>query len=218
MKLNHSLTAVLLSSAVMYGCSDGSPNSAKSPPDVGSTTPVNDPISSNYDKYNGDYLFPCQAEQNEDVEDFEGDDKTDIDEPLGDVYVYQTLNIQNPTLTLYTAFYTDPDCTIPHDNGDEERITLSIVYTGGTTQTELGVADHVDITMETFLINGVNATDSDEEGDFNVGDTVYDIFFLDDPTLYIGNSEVESDSDVNTSGTSPETRPTELDPYFAIRQ
>jgi len=220
-----SSTALLLTSVVLHGCSDGSPNAPKGFDGGAATTASDDPVASGYDKYNGEYLFPCSLEQGEDI-DIDIDNTDDVgalsrnDEV--DIYVFQTASIQNPNIQVFTTFHTDAGCTLPFENGDQEVVNYTVSYPGGTTQTDQGLADHADITLESTFINGVEVADGVDEF-ANVGDTTYDIFLLDGGNLYVGLAEydTEGDADVETqsTGDSPETRLTELDlSIVGIRQ
>jgi len=222
MKLNLVSIALFSTSLLLVGCSDD-------PSSDPSNDPLNDPSDgrsndqsgdSVANRYNGDYLFSCgvvsedtdvelQETDAEAVEIVEGVDSEnvgpDVDGSEGAVtvtriYGVQMLSIQGSTASVTAQLFSDENCAIPFGNGDEERSTYSIVYPGGTTETALGTADHVDVTLTSSFFNGQEISD-----DTDIGTTSYDIFFLDGALFYYGNSDGEN------SGETPETRPIELE-------
>jgi len=198
-----------------------------------STDPSGNSVANRYD---GDYLFSCAVVSEDvevSVEDngtdietgpmeiVDGVDSEDVDVDVdvdGDVddsgeartvtriYGVQMLSIQGSTASVTAQLFSDENCAVPFGNGDEESSTYSIVYTGGTTETALGTADHVDLTLTSELYNGQERIDETD-----IGNTAYSIFFLDGALFYYGETESEN------SGETPETRPTELSSQTAIR-
>jgi len=73
-----------------------------------------------------------------------------------------------------------------------------VIFTGGTTETSLGVADHIDLTLEAFTFAGEEFTEDLD------GVPVMTLLFLDEPLLFFGDEDSE---DID----STEMRPTELE-------
>jgi len=220
MNLNLVSIALFSTSMLLLGCSDEPSDDPPSDPSSGSlndasggrsTDPSGNSVANRYD---GDYLFSC-AVVSEDVEVSVEDNGTDIETgPMEivdgvdseDVDVDVELSIQGSTASVTAQLFSDENCAVPFGNGDEESSTYSIVYTGGTTETALGTADHVDLTLTSELYNGQERIDETD-----IGNTAYSIFFLDGALFYYGETESEN------SGETPETRPTELSSQTAIR-
>jgi len=150
------------------------------------------------EKYKGNYLFPCSP----------------IEE-LGETFETQSLEIMGTTGSSTTLQYSDAECTQPFENGDQTVLTYSFEYPGGTTETALGIADHINITVESALVNGIEPSPELELG---IGNTTYDIVLLNGAMLHFGGSDTETSGDASNDGLTAETRHTMLDSGTGIRQ
>jgi len=190
-----------LAAALVTGCSDSDNDSDNNPagetsmlaPDGGAQPTV-------MSEYDGTYLLSCALDDPQDPE---------------DGYVVATITISGDTGNLRLLNYTDAACTNP-DTPAEVIVDASIVYPGGTVETDRGTADFVDLTPESFLLDGQAATAEEltflnVNGEFN---TMYDILLLDDAgaSLYFGDTSGDLD------GETPEARPNTLGQVPAIRQ
>jgi len=176
--------ACLLTSALLTGCSSSSSSSSSNE----TSNPANDnePVAGAQGtaQYNGNYVFPCDG-------DFGFSDRFE-------------LSIQGSVFTATSTEYSDETCT----NLDSTIVsTFSLVYPGGTTETPRGMADHIDVSLESITFDGV-PPDADAlatlEG-LGVFDTVYAIILLDGASFYLSD---ESDT---ADGTTAEMRHDTLD-------
>jgi len=194
-----SLATLLVASALLIGCSSNSSdnsdleNQGLESDQTSIPAPGTDPNGGPQPltQYNGNYLYDCT--------------------PDGEVSVVQSLTIQDDVATSINQIYKDAECTQPDR---KVELTLSIVYPGGTTDTPIGTADHIDLTVESFRVNDIEPTIeelrvAEAEGLFV---TIYSIILLDGAMLYTGAVGGEND------GSSPDTRATELEPEALIRQ
>jgi len=206
-----SSTLLLFTGMLLVGCSDSDPKSPVSLRSASSTV-NSDPVAQGMEKYDGSYIIPCQL-SGEDI----GDAEDSEDTIVVSTYSYQTMTIQDSKVNLTSLFYADEDCTVPFENGDEEKSTYGLYFTGGQTQTSRGAADHVDVTFESLLVNGVAPPPAYDDTD--IGKVIYDIILLDGAALYVGKGDVgEDENGEEISGSTPEHRHTELDDLTIIRQ
>jgi len=186
---------------LLVGCSDSDNDSDNNPAgETSSPAPDGGAQPTVMSGYDGTFLLSCAL-----------DDPQDPD----DGYVVATITISGASGNLRLLNYTDAACTNP-DTPAEVIVDASIVYPGGTVATDRGTADFVDLTPESFLLDGQPATPEqltflNLTGEFN---TIYDILLLDDggTSLYFGDTSGDLD------GESPETRPNTLEQVPAVRQ
>lgn len=114
------------------------------------------------------------------------------------VYETVTLDIQNNITEVTISAFSDSACSIPEPLSPVTQ-TLSVVF-AGITETALGPATNIDITVESVSIAGLESNDG-------IGDMFLDIILVMDDSLFIG--ETEDDETVGPDGIEP--RPVELD-------
>lgn len=194
---------VALFSAFVVGCGGSSSSTSTTDSNSSDTsTPNTDGGSGEQSgsvaaKYVGTYLLPCMLD--------------DPEEP--GIYSVTTSVVTQDTITSTGFIYTDAACTVP-DTPAQVVTEFSIIYPGGTQQTDRGLADFVDVTLEEITSDGQPLTDAQRQvlqafGGFN---TSYDILLLEGSSLYVGEFTSEFD------GNSEETRPQALEPIPGIRQ
>ena len=123
------ITSVMITSAILAGCSSsGDGNDADTNP-VPGTDPVN--ASQLLGRYNGNYLRACREDQG--------------------IWEQDELSIEGNVAIIRNSEFADAACT---QMDIEFLTTLSIEFTGGTMNTALGVADFVTSTPETTTFNG----------------------------------------------------------------
>jgi len=130
----------------------------------------------------------------------------------GTTILVHTFADNTQTITGYE--YTDDNCTIPATPAVIEFIN-NVVFTGGTTETDLGLAQHMDFTLQRATFDGVEASEADllDLQDIGAFDTTYSLALISDAKLYLADESGAED------GSSPETRPTKLDTSeFFVRQ
>lgn len=155
------------------------------------------PVVSN--AFDGTWLQSCALEDEEFPE--EGYDVTMV-------------VINGATAMARSTGYTDSACASPDEFG-EITSEASLVFPGGTTTTPQGVATHVDVTTETFLINGQPPSPDNLALLQTIGafDPLFDIALIDDNgVLFFG------DIDGENNGDSAEMRPTTLETRGFVRQ
>lgn len=109
-------------------------------------------------------------------------------------YITSRLDMAPDTAQLNLSVFTDSACT----NRTAETITeFSVEFFADSTTTALGEANHINLTAESITINGVTVS-------AGTNSVRYDIILVTNDSLYLGDL-------VNSgNGSSPETRPTEL--------
>jgi len=198
MNIRHVITACLLSSVVLTACSsDDDPvtETLTDTPGAGETSmpaPGVDPGTGPQalTQYNGNYVYSCNSA---------GPDESDIVE----------ISIQDGVMFSTISDYSDANCTTL---ASTVSFTSSMAYPGGTAETPRGLADYLDINVESFSINGVPATPEQMAGLDAEG--VFDVFYI--VILLEGNNLYFGDTDVN-DGTTPGTRATTLEDVAAVR-
>lgn len=203
-------TAALVSALLATGCGGNSDTSTEGTEANGSgtSTPVggtdNTGSGNSIADYNGNWTDPCVGD---------GDPEFGIPNSF---YEVVNLSINGNTGVAETFSYKDAACSVPTDEESVIRYTVSLVYPGGTTNTSLGVARHINIDTEEILIDGAQPSAEVLALMQSVGayDTEYDLILIADGKLYFGES-----LDSATSGDSAATRPTEIDTEFPfVRQ
>lgn len=171
-------TILLLATAIMVGCSssdddaDGSDQTSMPAPDTG-TNGTPQALS----RFIGNYVRGCT------IDDFDND-TWDIIE----------LSIQEGGNTSTITEFSDSECTQPTLTFTFET---SFSFPGGTANTALGVADFLDVTIESAALNGVDAPDTQDQE--------FDLILLDGNNLHFGLLTFE------LNGNTAETRPVEID-------
>lgn len=207
-------TTVLVSALLATGCGGNSNNStegAETSGDAGgsgTSTPVgntgNTGGGNSIADYNGNWSDPCVGD---------GDPEFGIPDSI---YEVVNLSINGNTGVAETFSYMDAACSVPTDEESVIRYTVSFAYPGGTTNTSLGVARHINVTTEEILIDGAQPSAEVLALMQSVGayDTEYDLILIAEGKLYFGESLSSA-----TSGDSAATRPTEIDTEFPfVRQ
>lgn len=128
-------------------------------------------------KYEGNYLRNCK-------QDIRNNEK----------WLTTEVSIQSGVGTSTSSEYSDSSCTL---QTAIFNFTVSLVFSGDSFNTPLGVADSVDITIQTALING--------EAVAVVNKTIFDIVILNRDSLHFGLFTTER------NGNSIGTRPSEID-------
>jgi len=118
----------------------------------------------------------------------------------GGEYEVTTITFNGSSIVSTSFSYSDAACAVPMVPAEFEG-TFSVVYTGGTTNTPEGAAQHIDVTITEAKLDGVV---QDMVGDF--AGTDYDIVLVSGSTLRLGLIDDVYD------GESPATRPIALDP------
>jgi len=197
-------TAILITSALMAGCSgsddvveladpetlseipestlptDGDASGQTSMPAPG-TDPSDAPQP--LTRFDGNYLRAC----------------TLVNELDGGVWEVNELSIQGDTGASTLTQYSDSECTQPTLI---EITTFSFIYPGGTANTALGVADFIDVTIEGETLDGVDV--------FSDMTQLFDLILLDGNSLFVGLTTEELD------GSTPETRPVDIDESISL--
>lgn len=210
--------AATLCLLVLVGCSDDD-DDGDAPLDVGGDIGVNTgteggtsmpapgttPGAPAPTMFDGEWLAACTA----------------IDPSFPDEgYEVATLTIAGDSGTARTPLYEDSACAIPvtpsEDEPFETVVSASIVYPGGTTETALGTATHVDITTESIEFDGEPPTEAQRAQleRIDAFGTDYDIALVSGSELFFGDFEADEALD----GSSPERRPTALEPTGFVRQ
>jgi len=153
-------------------------------------------------KFAGTYSTTCELEEPADPEfNFAGS------------YAISQITLGETSGTTRTYYYTDDECTQPNSPA-EGMVEFSLVYPGGTQETQQGKADFVDVTVQSVTVDGQRITDDDSiELADDVFDTQYHIRLVDGDLLYLsGEGEGEFD------GTTEERRFNTLDEIPLMRQ
>ena len=131
------------------------------------------------------------------------------------VHAVTTLTIAGNTTALRELAYADDTCSVPATPA-EFVVDVAIAFPGGTTDTSLGVATNIDLTVGEPTFDGAELDAADLEVLASIGffDTRYDIALIDGAELYFGDFE----SDPARDGTAPERRPDRLDLLPFVRQ
>ncbi|MFK7854806.1 MAG: hypothetical protein AB8B79_11860 [Granulosicoccus sp.] len=176
-----------LTCALVVGCSDSNdpPANETSMLGPGGDTPT--VLSA----YNGTYLQACTL--NDPLDPSDGAEVT-------------TVVIAGDLATTTLMNYSDEACATP-DLPAQVTIQSSIAYPGGTVQTDLGIADFVDLTPESFTVDGQPPSAEEMTLITQLGllNPIFDILLLDGSTLYSGDDSDEFD------GESAANRPVALD-------
>ena len=151
--------------------------------------------------FDGDWLRACALDDEEAPE--EG-------------YSVTELNIAGDTATLRGSSFADAACTVPQGTPSVITAVGSFAYPGGSTDTPLGAALHVDTTVESIEFDGAAPapevlTRLTADGLF---ETEYDIVIVSGSELYFGDFDADPDLD----GATPERRPTALETPPFVRQ
>ncbi len=112
-------------------------------------------------------------------------------------YSLATLVAADNVATVTQTFFTDVACS----NAASPATSVeqhSLVFSGTTSNTALGDALHVDSTVESRSIDGVDSSDG-------VNTVTHDIALILNNTLYFGNKQGSN------NGSTADLRPTELD-------
>lgn len=176
-----------LTCAWVVGCSDSNDPAANETSMLGPGGDTPTVLSS----YNGTYLQACTL-----------DDPQDPSAGAG----VTTIVIAGDLATTTILNYSDEACTAPTVPA-EVTIQASIAYPGGTVQTDLGVADFVDLTPESVLVDGQSPSAEEMTLLTQLGllNPFFDILLLDGSNFYVGDTSGELD------GESEANRPTALD-------
>ena len=183
----YSLMLVALLATVIASCSDSNSGSSDDT-DTGDQNPMPSPMAMPAANFDGDFFRSCTLE-------------ADDENPTT-----TSINIQGDIWQSSVIEYLDAACTMPLDVFDS---TLLVTFPGGTTETALGTAQHIDITVQTTIVNG---QEIELPPEFNT--EFFSIALLDEPNLFLG----DDDDDSVATGLTPETRESELDPVPAVRQ
>lgn len=132
--------------------------------------------------------------------------------PLSNTAVTVT-TIDGDAGTITTYNYLDKGCTLPA-NPSQTVMEVSITYPGGTVETNRGVADFVDITVESITLDGQAPTliQQQQLASSSLLGSRFDIMLLQDSALYTGENTDE------LTGSSAETRPVTLSSELSIEQ
>jgi len=119
-------------------------------------------------------------------------------------YETTTLTIAGDVSTANVQFFSDSECQTPSTGFQTGTITSSIVYPGAVTTTTQGDATHIDVTVESLLLDGEPPPEA--LAAFSpVGEITYDLALIEGDTLYAGDDSGEFD------GSTAALRPTQLD-------
>jgi len=190
--------STILATVLITACGGGSddPNPPSDPP-TGPQTNPGQPTGQPTTRYNGTFASQCFAE-------------------TGDPDSYQVMvTINDSQLRHSTTAHRGNNCSQP---ALIEEYVLSISFPGTTTNTSQGVADDLNMVLQSSNDNGIEADQEDlEELDiFNGTDTTYSIILLDGITLYTG---WDGDEDAfDGVGISAETRHDEFTSIPLTRQ
>ena len=186
MAAKHIASVCVISAVFLIGCSSSDDDddidaSSSGSDQTSMPAPGAEPddTSETVSRFNGDYLRSCTPSDDDD-ESFETGE----------------LTIQDDTISGIFTLYSDAQCTQA-----QTVLTLetSVEFPGGTADTQLGVADFVDITTESSTLNGeVITVDQDDVMEF-------DLILLNGNSLFFGLNTDE------LSGETAETRPVEID-------
>lgn len=115
------------------------------------------------------------------------------------------------SVTIYN--YLDERCTLPAEPS-QTVMELSYTYPGETIETRRGIADFVNVSVESVTLDGQapSLLEQQQLASSSVLGTRYDIILLQDSALYTGQSTDE------LNGASAETRPTALGSSPSIEQ
>jgi hypothetical protein len=165
--------------------------------DTSSSTVLEDEVAQVITKYNGTYQTFCGTSQFA---------------PLSNTSVtVTTIDGDSGSITIYN--YLDKGCTLPAVP-NQTIMELSLSYPGDTIETNQGVADFVDITVESVSLDGQlpNLFQQQQLATASVLGTRYDIILLQDSAMYTGeNTET-------LSGRNAESRPVMLSSQPSIEQ
>ncbi len=168
MTLKLTTTLCLMVTALLTACSDSdneplaNPENQTSAPAPG-VDPNDGPQA--LTQYNGSYVKNCSP-----------------DDP--DPHYTLELSVSDDVWNSVRTQFSDADCITTLSTTE---ISYSVVYPGGSTDTDRGPADHVDVTIELSQVNGETVTD---EGN---GQAEYSLILLDGNDLYAGQLDEEND-------------------------
>ena len=186
MTVNRTASACVIAAVFLIGCSDSDDDDeidadTSESEQTSMPAPGADPLetSETASRFNGDYLISCSPSEDDD-----------------EVFETTELTVQDDLYSAILTQYGDALCT-------QSEIVLGIEasadFPGGTADTQLGVADFVDFTIESATVNGeLSPVDADEVMDF-------DLILLTGNNLYFGLNTDELD------GETSDTRPVDID-------
>ncbi len=125
-----------------------------------------------------------------------------------------TATFSGNAVTAVEREYLDVDCTQPDPEGTLLETQASVSFPQGSVSTSVGTAYFINVTPEGYSVNGVPFTAEEIQsfGDFGSFDTDYSIYAIaNDGRLYFGD-----DPDNFDVGSSPATRPTEVDQTYGF--
>jgi len=114
--------------------------------------------------------------------------------------IYQTveLNIQDDVIETITTDFSDNSCTTA-EQFSPQTITSSIVYTG-ITETALGPASNIDLTVENVVIADLEQSGVELDG---VGVMFLDILLVMNDSLFLGERVEDETLDPDVVGPRP---------------
>lgn len=168
--------AIVLATAIIAACSSSSDSDISD--QTSTPTPGNSPDDTDQSsaRFNGNYATVCAA----------------FDD--GFIWEISEVSIQDGIANIRNTEYDDSECTQP---ADVIELTASFALPGGNTNTALGDADFLDITLETTSLNGVDEPIEN--------DRIFSLILLDGNNLYLG---LETD---DPNGESADTRYDQID-------
>ncbi len=184
MLINSALRAWLVSTVLLAGCTGDNDNfdAAELGNDLLETgTDLDDILDAN-SQFNGNFLRGCSL----------------ADDPANGFEINEVA-IQGDSFVTTVSQFADAQCTLL--NG-VFVFDSTLVFPGDTVDTPLGVADFIDITVDSLTLNGESVIDNSFED--------FDLILLDGNNLLFGDDSGEFD------GETRETRPVEIDEDFVL--
>jgi len=189
------ITAIIIGASVFIAaCGDSTSNSAD---------PVDSAKTKVALKFAGTYSTSCVLNS-----------PADHQFGVAATYSINLITLGGTSGTTRAYFYTDASCTQP-DISAETMIEYSVVYPGGTHETPLGIADFINVTIESVSVDGQPLSEEELESFDAAGgfDTGYNIYMVNEDLLYLnGESGEEFD------GTTEERRTNTLNNVPLMRQ
>lgn len=187
------LTLLPLIAFVLAACSSGQSSSVS----TDNSALLEDELAVVVTKYDGAYQTFCAVS---------------VFAPLSNSAVtVTTIDGGTGSITIYN--YLDKGCTLPAEPS-QTIMEVSLVYPGDTIETDRGLADFVDITVESVTLDGQapSLIQQQQLASSSILGTRYDIIALQDSALYTGESTEA------LTGTTAETRATTLSSQLSIEQ